>query len=423
MTFSQRILVGLFVWIVAVWAIRHIVLIFVFRLIDVLDLRSPRFRGERPPLVSVIIPAKDEEATLGDCLTGVLAQTYSHIEVIIIDDRSSDRTGEIARRIAEGDPRVRVITIDQLPPGWTGKTHALHLASREARGDWFWFIDSDTRHHPESLAIMLEYAIGGGAVMASLIPKMRCETFWENVVQPLAGIVLMRSFPLFLVNSPRTRLAFANGQYILIERSAYRAAGGHDSVRDRFVEDIYLARRVKALGLRIRVAVGPELSSTRMYTSLPQIVRGWSRILFDAAGRRSWPLIGKILEPLVFTQAGYLGLIVGIVCKAFGAPSGPFANWMLGLGIAHLVLSYSVMYRMYRVSAPTTRFVAWYPVAGLVMDWVLLRSLAMCLTGKVTWRGTAYGAGALVNRAVPRPGVARPIALASETASSPVAPG
>ncbi|MEJ7640167.1 MAG: glycosyltransferase, partial [Singulisphaera sp.] len=166
------------------------------------------------------------------------------------------------------------MTITELPAGWTGKTHALQVASESARGEWFWFLDADTRHEPDSLSIVLEYAREHRADMASLLPEMRCETFWEDVVQPLAGVVLMQSFPLFRVNDDRSRLAFANGQYILIRRSAYAAAGGHRAVRDRFVEDIYLAKRVKALGLPIRVATSTEISSTRMYTSLPQIVRG-----------------------------------------------------------------------------------------------------------------------------------------------------
>ncbi len=177
---------------------------------------------------------------MAECLDSVRAQTYPNYEILVVDDRSVDDTAAIARRYAEIDPRIRLISIDHLPHGWTGKTHALHMTAQHARGDWFWFLDADTRHHPDSLSIMFQYATSKNAVLASLIPRMRCETFWENVVQPLAGIVLMRSFPPFLVNWDRWPLAFANGQYILVERAAYEAAGGHQAVRDRFVEDIHL---------------------------------------------------------------------------------------------------------------------------------------------------------------------------------------
>lgn len=391
MTPTQQVVLLAYGLIVAAWPVRHLALSWMARHLDVLTPRSPRLDGPDAPLVSAIIPAKDEEATLADCLASACAQRYPNLEILVVDDRSTDGTPAIARRFAESDPRVRVVTIAELPAGWTGKNHALEVASREARGDWLWFLDADTRHHPDSLAIVMAYARARGASMASLVPEMRCETFWEKVVQPLAGIVLMRSFPPFIVNNDRSRLAFANGQYILIARPAYEAAGGHEAVRDRFVEDIYMAKRVKALGLRVRVAMGPEISSTRMYTSLGQIVRGWSRILYDALGRRPWPIVGKVVEPLVFSQTGDVALVASLAMLGLGV-AGPFPAWLLGLSVVHQLLKVSVLYRMYRWSAPrTARYAAWYSLAGLVCDGIFAKALAMCLTGRVTWRGTSYG--------------------------------
>src|SRR5262249_10744586 len=152
----------------------------------------------------------------------------------------------------------------------------LHLAVGRARGDWLWFLDADTSHAPEGLSVMMEHARRQGAALVSLLPELRCETFWEQVVQPLGGIVLMQSFPPHVVHRSDRRLAFANGQSILIERSAYEAAGGHESVRDRFVEDIALAGRVKSLGRPIRVVPVRGLATCRMYASLDQLMRGWS---------------------------------------------------------------------------------------------------------------------------------------------------
>jgi chlorobactene glucosyltransferase len=391
MTPSQHLLLLAYTAIVAAWPIRHLVLTILFRKFDVLTGASPRFEAPDPPLVSAIIPARDEEATLADCLATVVAQSYPNLEILVVDDRSTDGTAAIARRFAAEDPRVRLFRIDDLPAGWTGKTHALHVAAGEARGEWLWFLDADTRHAPDSLSIVMEYAHRNGAAMASLLPEMRCETFWERAVHPLAGIVLMRSFPPFLVNRDASPLAFANGQYILVRRSAYDRAGGHAAVRDRFVEDIYMAKNVKALGLPIRVAIGTAISSTRMYTSLPQLVRGWSRILYDALGRRVGPLVGKVLEPLVFSQTGVVALVAALTMLAAGVP-GPFPAWLLGLSLAHLALQVTVLYRMYAMSSPATAWAAvWYPLAGLVSDWILFRSILMCLTGRVTWRGTSYG--------------------------------
>ncbi len=108
--------------------------------------------------MTAIIPAKDEEGTLADCLASVCAQDYPNLEILVVDDRSTDRTGAIAREFAAADPRIEVLTIDDLPPGWTGKTHAAQQAADRARGDWYWFLDADTRHAPENLAIVMEYA-------------------------------------------------------------------------------------------------------------------------------------------------------------------------------------------------------------------------------------------------------------------------
>ena len=252
---TERLILGAFLAIIAVWLIRHLVITWAIRGMDFLTPGSPKFQGEESPRITAIIPAKDEEKTLADCLGSVCGQTYPRLDIMVVDDRSTDRTAEIAQRFADSDSRVRVLKIETLPPGWTGKTHALQTAADQAIGEWFWFLDADTRHDPENLAIVLEYALKNKAALVSLLPEMRCETFWEKVVQPLAGIVLMQSFPLVWVNNDSKTHAFANGQYILIKSEVYRAAGGHASVRDRFVEDIYLAKTVKRLGFPIRVAL------------------------------------------------------------------------------------------------------------------------------------------------------------------------
>jgi glycosyltransferase involved in cell wall biosynthesis len=390
MTPTERTTLLLYAALIAIWPIRHLVISWVVRRLDFLTPESPPFDGSAPPLVTVVVPAKDEEATIADCLASVCGQSYPCLEILVVDDRSRDRTGAIARDIARTDPRVRVLTIHDLPPGWTGKTHALHVAAQAARGEWFCFLDADTRFVPDNLRIVMEYARAHSAALVSLLPEMRCETFWECVVQPVASIVLMQAYPLLLVNSERSSLAFANGQYILIRRAAYEAAGGHRAVRDRFVEDIALAARVKRMGFPIRVALARRLGSTRMYASLGQIVAGWSRILYDALGRSAWRLMLRALDALIFSQSAHVALAVALIMLARGA-TGPFAQGLLFLSLIHHGLAYSVMRRVYRLSVPHSRHVAWYPLGNLMLDVILFKAIWLCLTGRVRWRGTQYG--------------------------------
>ena len=283
MTTAQVGIVVVYAFIVAVWPIRLLVLHIILRR-QCTTHQSPRYDQQSPPLVSAILPAKDEEAYLALCLESIRKLTYPNLEILVVDDRSTDRTGDIAREIASTDERIRVITIDELPPGWTGKTHALERASHMAHGQWLLFVDADTIHAPDSLGIVMEYARSQQAVLASLLPELRCESFWERVMQPIAAITLMQSFPLHKINDNRSKLAFANGQYILIARQAYDAAGGHKAVRDRFVEDIALAQRVKALGFPIRAGA-----------------RSWCR---DVSNVRILGTAHQGLEPHLLRRAG-----------------------------------------------------------------------------------------------------------------------
>jgi glycosyltransferase involved in cell wall biosynthesis len=392
MTHGQFTLLWFYAAIVAIWPIRLVVLEVVLRRLGYLSPESPRYRQPKPPRVSAIVPARNEEDNLERCLDSLSAQDYANVEIIVVNDRSTDRTGQIARRATLRDRRIRVITIDRLPAGWTGKTHALQRAAEQARGDWFWFVDADTDHAPESLSTLLEYARDQEASLVSLLPELRCESFWEQVVQPLAGITLMQSFPPHVVNDDRSRLAFANGQYILIERPAYLAAGGHEAVRDRFVEDIALARAVKGMGLRIRLVLARGLVSCRMYSSLEQLIRGWSRILYDALDRKAWRIVLKLLDGLVLSQSAHLAFVAGLALGLFRV--WPLARCLVAMSVVHHLGMYLVFRRVYQLSVPRSRHISWYPVANLVVDVILAKAMRMCFTGRVTWRGTHYRSSA-----------------------------
>ena len=173
--------------------------------------------GQQKPEVSIIVPARNEEACLAECLESLLAQTGVRFEVFVADDGSTDNT----TRIAKSFPRVNVLNADPLPAGWTGKSHACLSAAKRAKGEWFLFTDADTVHAPGALASALAEAESFNASMLSYSPKQEAVTFWERVVMPVVFAELASAYNTEAINDPASSLAAANGQYILIRNEAY----------------------------------------------------------------------------------------------------------------------------------------------------------------------------------------------------------
>src|SRR5438270_5475690 len=196
------------------------------------------------PMVSVIVPARNEEASLAACLDSLTSQDGVVFEIIVVDDASADRTRQIARSF----PKVHVIDAPPLPSRWTGKNNALAAGAKTARGQWLLFTDADTVHRPGSLARSLAEAEQHGAALLSYSPEQEVHGFWENAVMPVIFAELARTYRPSRVCDPASRAAAANGQYLLITRQAYDAVGRHSAVATSLVEDVVLANGLKASG-------------------------------------------------------------------------------------------------------------------------------------------------------------------------------
>jgi chlorobactene glucosyltransferase len=348
-------------------------------------------------LVSIIMPAKDEEANIRAALETVLAQDYPDIEVIVVDDRSRDGTADAVREAA-ADPRVRLISVKELPPGWFGKPHAMHVGAGEARGDWLLFVDADCRQAPHSVRAAVNFLTDHQGEMLSLWPVLEMHGFWENAVQPVAGSVLVAWFRPSWVNNPKHWAAFANGQYILIRRNTYRAVGGHEAIRSEIVEDIALARLVKRSGHRLWNAIGADLFTTRMYDSLGAMYKGWTRIYYGAFKSVAW-LAGVIALTFLFTLAPFAALAWAAVLAAIGDPS-PFVQAMFCLAALTTLLVFVTMRRYFIAGRANPWYLFFYPLA-VVLTMVfqfgaMLRALGL---RSVTWRGTTYKGGQVVGGA------------------------
>jgi cellulose synthase/poly-beta-1,6-N-acetylglucosamine synthase-like glycosyltransferase len=228
-----------------------------------------------PPEVTIIVPARNEEVCLGDCLASLVTQTGVTFEIIVVDDGSTDRTREIAQNFLG----VRVISPGPLPQGWTGKNNAVAAGAREGRGEWLLFTDADTVHVPGSLARALAEAKEHGAELLSYSPEQIAVTFWEMAILPVVFAELARQYPPSKASDPASHIAAANGQYILIRRETYEAVGGHTAIATSLLEDVALARAVKDSGRKIRFRYAADAVRTRMYRNFRQLREGWTKNL------------------------------------------------------------------------------------------------------------------------------------------------
>ena len=237
--------------------------------------------------MSVLIPARNEEANIGECVRSLRGQgpvEGREIEIIVADDGSEDGTAAIVRELAAAassmNSAVKLVCVPPLPEGWLGKTHALHAAAEQARGEWLLFTDADTRHQAGKLAGIIERAEREGLDWISLSPEQETRDWWEKAVIPIVYQQLAKLYPFDRVNDPSDSMAAANGQYILVRRKAYDALGGHRAVRGSLLEDVALARAAKQAGVPMRFEPGEGIVKTRMYRCFGEMREGWTKNLF-----------------------------------------------------------------------------------------------------------------------------------------------
>jgi chlorobactene glucosyltransferase len=342
---------------------------------------------ENLPRLSVLVAAKDEEPNIVRCIEGLLAQDYPDFEVIAINDRSNDRTGEILDDLAARDARLRVVHIQSLPEGWFGKNHAMHNGVQRAGGQWLCFTDADcTYESPHLLRSAARFALRESADFVSVLPRLETHSLWERIVQPAAGAVMLYWFPPHAVNDPKARPAYANGAFMLMPRASYERLGGHEPVKATLNEDMHLARRCKQIGLRLRVIRGERLYHVRMYTGFRQIWNGWSRIFYGCLG--TFPrLLGSVLMLSFFSLAPYVTLVL--------SPLSSHSLWPASAGAFAVIGQQSVLIRYYHISGSGWRWALTYPLGALLVLGMTLNAIRRLGRGTVTvWRGTTYRGGA-----------------------------
>jgi hypothetical protein len=241
------------------------------------------------PLVSLLVPAREEARNIAGCVRGLLAQRDLALEALVLDDDSRDATGERALAAIAGDPRARLLCGSPIAAGWAGKGFACHQLAAAARGEWLFFLDADTRLAPGGAAAAIASAEAAAADLASFLPRFEGAHWTNRVLVPWLYFFLTALVPLPLVRrSPQPRLAVANGQAILVRRTAYDRIGGHAAVRDHVIEDVSLAIAAKSRGVAIALLDGSGWLSCAMYEGATGCVRGFAKSFHSAA--RRYPL-------------------------------------------------------------------------------------------------------------------------------------
>lgn len=348
---------------------------------------APWVRGEAP-FVSIIVPARDEEANIGECVSSLAEMDYPTFEILVVDDESQDRTALIVEELSPGNAsEVRLIRGQPLPEGWFGKPWACWQGAREARGDLLLFTDADTVHDTGLMSQAVRGLREEGADVCTIVGRQVMGSFWEQLLQPQFFMLLASRFPR--VGTPRKprqwKHAIANGQYLLFTREVYEGSGGHEAVAGEVVEDLRLAQLLVRGGWKLLVRGGVGLK-TRMYRSLGELVEGWSKNVATAALQSTAAWLLPIILPL--------SLVVGV---ALWLAPPAILTWALVTGgqgtpllwgIATTALCVLIWSRASALMGGNPFYGLLYPLGSVLAGYIFVKSW---ISGtRIQWKGRSY---------------------------------
>jgi len=354
--------------------------------INMLTFRSvrPQRKPHATPMVSVLIPARNEEANIALCLSGLVAQDYPKYEIIVLDDSSDDATETIVKEWERSNSLVRYVKGLPLAAGWVGKCYACHQLSIEARGDLLLFTDADTVHSRQSISSAVAAMESHRADLLTIIPFMTLKSFWEKIVMPMLHFTTFCFLPFSLVSASRNpKFAMANGQFMLFRRSVYEAIGGHEAVRDAMVEDVWLSRLVKSRGYTLRVMDGVRIVSTRMYQSLRQIWEGFSKNLFPGFRYSLAAIIAVMIFNVITSILPFVFLLYALLTTHLPAWTNIVALQVGVILAVRLMLAHRFKMNLLATLG--------HPLAmGVVVGIAFNSARWALLTDGVKWKGRTY---------------------------------
>ncbi len=327
-------------------------------------------------LVSIIVPVKDEEDTIEECLSSLINIKYEPKEIIVVLGESHDRTEEIVRKF-----NVKIVHEPPLPDGWVGKNWACYIGYKHAKGELLLFTDGDTIHSEDSLSRTVGVVFNEGADMVTLFPKFVFRSFWEKLITPLIAIFIGLTNRVWNLNDDKSKAFLGNGQYILIRRMTYEKIGGHQAVRDMIIEDYALAGLIKRNGYKLRGYYAPQLLKVKMYHSFNELWEGWSKNIYSG--------IGDIKRTIIFILilSGLLLPYFFIIIVFSQLLNGYFSLLVLNLlPILLLIIAGIIVYKDYDAEI----LVFLIPIAIFIIIMLIFNSLIQSTLLSVSWKGRKY---------------------------------
>ena len=330
-------------------------------------------------IVTAIVPARNEEAVIAACIES-LARQLEIAQILVVNDQSSDATAEVVRNCMKQIPNLRLLETNGLPDGWVGKNHALWVGVQQATSPRLLFTDADAKHSSNSVARALQIAHEQQAALVSFSPEQISRNWYEKALIPFIYLQLAKKFRYDRVNDPKSPIAAANGQFLLIRRDVYDAIDGHRGVAGEVLEDVAIARRVKQAGHRIWFGSGQGLVQTRMYTSFEAMWEGWKKNLYRLMGGTPWTVVREMESTLPWIP--FLLILLGL--------RYPF---LLFLGVLFLVTRQTIYGLDLARNHYPFSFIFYYIPAAFLYAGVLWASYRSHAKGRIAWKGREYSIG------------------------------
>jgi len=338
----------------------------------------PPMEDGSAPAVSVVIAARDEEAGIEQALASILRQDYPKYEVIVVNDRSTDGTGVILDRMVNANSRLRVVSVNELPPGWLGKNHALHLGASQASGEFILFSDADIVMEPSVLRRALRYVLEHKLDHLAIGPRVVLHGFLLNALLGVFALFFNGYVKPWKARDPKSRKYIGMGAFNLVRAPVYRALGGHEPIAMRPDDDLKLGKLIKSRGYRQDFVAGGTLVSVEWYASLRGMVGGLMKNLFASVDYRVTVAIGSALLVLLLNVWPFLALVL----------TGGTVRILNALIVATVLTLFAVAAGYMNI--PRACALAW-PLASVLFAWMILRSMIVTLwNGGIEWRGTRY---------------------------------